>query len=61
MNWAIEKLEKGEPATCLFHAKLLDMIRLYLEKTYQVWPVEIRVKDRMMTLTPVEPFVKREI
>ena len=61
MNWAIAKLEKGEPATCLFNAKVLDMMRLYFEQNYRSWPIEVRVKEQMMTLTPVEPFVKREI
>lgn len=60
-NWALAKLEKGEEVVTLFEAKLLEMIRLYLEHEYTNWPLEIRIADSMMTLTPVEAFVKREL
>lgn len=60
-DWAVAKLEKGEEVHTLFNAKTLDMIRLYLEAHYQNWPTEIRIQNSMMTLTPTEPFKKREL
>lgn len=58
-QWMIWQLERGNKVTGVFDYRRLETVRETLEAKYKHWGTEIRIKDGMMELTPIEAFIKR--